>query len=472
MDMAAAPFDAVVVGSGPNGLAAAITLGEAGRRVLVLEAAGRPGGGLRSEEWLEPGCRHDVCATVVGLLPLSRALRGLRFDLVTPRAAMAHPFDDGTAALVEGSVSSTAARLGGDGPAYRRLLRPLVGHATDVFDAALGPIRVPHHPLLLARFGAAALLPAAVLGGIAFKGRDARAILAGMAAHSLLPLTEPASAAPALVLLISAHATGWPFVRGGSAEAAAVMVRRVEALGGEVRCGTRIASLDQLPSPRATLFDVMPHALVHIAGDRLTPRYRRQLERYRHGPGVFKVDWVLDGPIPWQAKDCARAGTVHLGGTAEEVVASESEVGQGRHSEQPFVLLTQPTLFDRTRAVPGREVAWAYCHVPNGSERDMTDAIEAQVERFAPGFRDRVRARRSWTPAQLEELDPNSVGGDVGGGRNDLGQLLTRPAARLDPYRTSDPSLFICSAATPPGPGVHGLCGWYASRSALRSALA
>jgi phytoene dehydrogenase-like protein len=470
--MAAAAFDAVVVGSGPNGLAAAIALGEAGRRVLVLEGAERPGGGLRTEEWLEPGCRHDVCATVVGLAPLSRALRGLQFDLVTPRAAMAHPFDDGTAALVEGSVSSTASTLGRDGPNYRRLLRPLVAHATEVFDAALGPIRAPHHPLLLTRFGAAALLPAAVLGGVAFNGRDARAILAGMAAHSMLPLTEPASAAAALVMLISAHATGWPFVRGGSASAADAMVGRIEALGGEVRCGSRVSSVDDLPPHRAALFDVMPRALVRIAGHRLTPRYRRQLERYQHGPGVFKLDWVLDGPIPWQAKECRRAGTVHLGGAAEEVVESEWEVGQGRHPERPFVLLTQPSLFDRTRVVPGRQVAWAYCHVPKGSDRDMTAAIEAQVERFAPGFRDRVRARRSWTPAQLEQLEPNCVGGDVGGGRNDLRQLLTRPAARWDPYRTSDSSLFLCSAATPPGPGVHGLCGWYASRSALHSVLA
>ncbi len=470
--MAAAAFDAVVVGSGPNGLVAAITLGEAGRRVLVLEAADRPGGGLRTEEWLEPGCRHDVCATVVGLAPLSRALRNLRFDLVTPHAAMAHPFDDGTAVLVEGSVSSTAATLGSDAPAYRRLLRPLVAHATEVFDAALGPVRIPRHPLLLSRFGAAALLPAAVLGGVAFQGRDARAILAGMAAHSLLPLTEPASAAAALVMLVSAHATGWPFVRGGSASAAEMMVRRVQALGGEVRCGNRVSSVDDLPAHRAALFDVMPGAMARIAGQRLAPRYRRQLESYRHGPGVFKVDWVLEGPIPWRAKVCARAGTVHLGGTAEEVVESEAEVGEGRLPRHPFVLLTQPTLFDPTRAVAGRHVAWGYCHVPNGSGHDMTAAIEAQVERFAPGFRDRVRARRSWTPAQLEALDPNCVGGDIGGGRNDIRRLLTRPVIRLDPYRTSDPSLFLCSAATPPGPGVHGLCGWYAAHSALRSTLA
>ena len=470
--MAADAFDAVVVGSGPNGLAAAITLGEAGRRVLVLESAGRPGGGLRSEELIEPGCRHDLCATVAGLLPLSPALGKLRFDLVTPRAAMAHPFDDGTAAAVEGSVSTTAATLGDDGPAYRRLLRPLVARAAEVVEAALGPIRVPRHPLLLARFGLPAVLPAALLGGLTFKGRDARAILAGMSAHSMLPLTEPGSAAAGLVMLVSAHATGWPFVRGGSASAAESMVRRIEALGGEVRCGTPVSSVDELPAHRAALFDVMPGALVRIAGRRLSESYRRQLEKYRHGPGVFKVDWVLDGPIPWQAPACLRAGTVHLGGTADEVVAAELEVAEGGHPRHPFVLLTQPTLFDPTRATPGRQVAWAYCHVPNGSDRDMTSTIEAQVERFAPGFRARVRGRCTWSPSQIEELDPNCVGGDIGGGRSDLRQLLTRPAARRDPYRTSDPSLFLCSAATPPGGGVHGLCGWYAARSALRSALA
>ncbi len=470
--MAGDAFDAVVVGSGPNGLAAAITLGEAGHRVLVLEAAAHPGGGLRSEELLEPGCRHDLCATVAALVPLSPVLRRLRLDLVTPRAAMAHPFDDGTTALVEGSVSTTAARLGADGPAYRRLLRPLVARATEVVEAALGPIRLPRHPLLLARFGVPAVLPAALLGGVTFKGREARAILAGMSAHSMLPLTEPGSAAAGLVMLVSAHATGWPFFRGGSASAADSMVHRIQALGGEVRCGVRISSMEELPSHRAALFDVMPGAVVRIARDRLSPRYRRQLEQYRHGPGVFKVDWVLDGPIPWQARECLRAGTVHVGGTAEEVVAAELEVAQGGHPRRPFVLLTQPTLFDPTRATPGRQVAWAYCHVPNGSDQDMTGAIEAQVERFAPGFRDRVRGRRTWSPSQLEELNPNYVGGDIGGGRSDLRQLLTRPAARPDPYRTSDPSLFLCSAATPPGPGVHGLCGWYAARSALRSALA
>lgn len=470
--MASDAFDAIVVGSGPNGLAAAITLGEAGRRVLVLEAADRPGGGLRSEELVEAGCTHDLCATVAALVPLSPALRTLRLDLVTPRAAMAHPFDDGTAVLVEGSVSTTAARLGGDGAAYRRLLRPLVARATEVVEAALGPIRIPRRPLLLARFGAAAVLPAALLGGVAFRERDARAILAGMAAHSMLPLTEPGSAAAGLVMLVSAHATGWPFVRGGSVAAAASMLRRIEALGGEVRCGTRVSAVDELPAHRAALLDVMPQALVRIAGSRLSPSYRHQLGQYRYGPGVFKVDWVLDGPIPWKAKDCGRAGTVHLGGTADEVVAAELEVAEGGHPARPFVLLTQPTLFDPTRAAPGRHVAWAYCHVPNGSGQDMTGAIEAQVERFAPGFRDRVRGRRTWSPSQVEELDPNCVGGDIGGGRSDLRQLLTRPAARRDPYRTSDPALFLCSAATPPGPGVHGLCGWYAARSALRSVLA
>ena len=469
--MASGRYDAIVVGSGPNGLAAAIRLGERGRRALVLEAADRPGGGLRSEELLEPGCVHDVCASVLGLAALSPVFPPLRLDLVTPPAAIAHPFDDGTAALLEGSVNSTAARLGSDGPAYRRLLRPLVAQATQLVATAMAPLQPTAHLFLLARFGLPALLPATTLAGALFRGREARALVAGTAAHSLLSLTEPLSSSAAIMMLTSAHATGWPFARGGSASVASAMVERIRVQGGEVRCCEPVTSVDELPAHRAVLLELVPQGVLRVAGHRLQPRYRRQLEAYRHGPGVFKLDWVLDGPIPWRAAECSRAGTVHLGGTLEEVATSEQQVALGRHPGRPFVILTQPTLFDPSRAPAGRHVAWAYCHVPNGSDVAMTDAIESQVERFAPGFRDRVRARFVWSPSRLEQAEPNCVGGDVGGGRMDLGQLFTRPVPRFDPYRTSDPSIFICSAATPPGGGVHGLCGWHAARSALRTRL-
>ncbi len=465
-------FDAVVVGAGPNGLAAAIALSEAGRSVLVLEGAEQPGGGLRSEELLEPGFRHDVCATIMALTPLSPFLGRLPLDLVAPPAPLAHPFDDGTAVMLERSVAETAGGLGADGAAYRRLLQPLVDHAADLVADALAPIHLPRHPLLLARLGLPGLLPATALARLAFKGRDARALLAGAAAHSMLALDEPATSAVGLVMLLTAHAAGWPLARGGSAEVAQVMVDRLRQLGGEVRCGARVESVAQLPPHRAALLDLSPKGVLEVAGHRLQPGYRRRLLRYRYGPGVFKVDWTLNGPIPWRAAECARAATAHLGGTLEEVAQAEHEVAQGRHPDRPFVILVQPTLFDPTRAPAGRHIAWAYCHVPNGSGRDMTGAIEDQVERFAPGFRNLVRERKPWSPMDLQRADPNSVGGDINDGRMDLRQLFTRPVPRLDPYATSDPSLFICSAATPPAGGVHGLCGWYAAQSALRSALA
>lgn len=465
-------FDAIVVGSGPNGLAAAITVARSGRRVLVLEAAPQPGGGLRTEELLEAGYRHDVCATIMALVPLSPFFRTLPADLVAPPAPLVHPFDDGTAAVVERSVAETSIGLGKDGPAYRRLLEPLVARAADLMADALGPIHPPAHPLLLARFGGSGILPATALARLAFHGRDARALLAGAAAHSMLALAEPGTSAFALVMLVTAHAGGWPLARGGSASVARVMIDRLSELAGEVRCEEPVESLSQLPRHRAVLLDLVPEGVLAVAGDRLSAGYRRRLQRYRYGPGVFKVDWTLNGPIPWRAPECSRAATVHVGGTLEEVAESEHDVARGRHPGRPFVILVQPTLFDPTRAPAGRHIAWAYCHVPNGSEQDMTRAIEEQIERFAPGFRDLVRERMSWSPMQLQSAEPNCVGGDINGGRMNLSQLFARPALRLDPYATTDPSVFICSAATPPAGGVHGLCGWYAARSALRSALA
>ena len=461
----------MVVGSGPNGLAAAITLAEAGRSVLVVEGAPKPGGGLRTEELLEAGFCHDICATILSLATLTPFLARLDLDLVTPSAPLAHPLDDGTAVVVERSAAETAAGLGVDGHAYAMLLQPLVLRARDVLMQIMGPPRLPVHPLLLARFGLPGILPATRLGRLAFRGEKARALLAGAAAHSVLSLTEAGTGAFGLLMLLSAHAGGWPIARGGSASVADLLVCRLQTLGGQVRCGHRVSSLDDLPAHRVALLDLVPRGILEVAGHRLPDRYRRQLAAYRHAPGAFKLDWTLDGPIPWRAPECSRAATVHLGGMMEEIAMSEHEVAQGRHPERPFVLLTQPTLFDPTRT-PGRgHTACAYCHVPNGSERDMTKAVEDQVERFAPGFNDLIRARSVWTPRRLEAEEPNCVGGDVNGGRMDLRQLAARPVPSLNPYATPNPGLFLCSAATPPGGGVHGMCGLHAARAALRSRL-
>ena len=470
MEVSGERWDAVVVGAGPNGLAAAVRLAESGWSVLVLEAADRPGGGLRTVELLETGCRHDLCATVHALTAVSPFMSRLQLDLVVPTAPLAHPFDDGSAVLLERSVEETARSLEGDGQAYRRLVDPITAKANSLFSDLLGPLRLPRHPLMLARFGVPGLLPAFRLAMLAFEGRRTRALFAGAAAHSMLSLQEPVTAAFGLVMLASAHAGGWPFARGGSGSVAEALIGRLQALGGKVRCSRPVRALSSLPPSRVVLLDLVPRGVLEVAGPRLPPRYRRGLERYRYGPGVFKMDWTLEGPIPWRASECSLAGTVHLGGTLEEIALSEHEVTRGRHPEQPFVVLTQPTLFDGSRVPPGRETAWAYCHVPNSSRRDLTEAVEQQIERFAPGFRDLVRARSAWTTDVLEGHEPNCVGGDINGGRQDLRQLLARPALRWTPYATPDPSLLICSASTPPGGGVHGMCGWHAAGVALRRA--
>ena len=464
-------YDAVVVGSGPNGLAAAITIAEAGRSVVVLEAAGTPGGGLRTEELLEPAFRHDVCSTVMALPPLLPFFQQMRLDLVTPPAPLAHPFDDGTAVVVERSVDVTASRLGGDAADYRRLMQPIARRAPHLLAMVLGPLRPPRHPLLLARFGLPGLLSALALAGVLFQEREARALLAGAATHSLLALDEPATGAVALLMLASAHAGGWPFARRGSVTVAEAMVRRLEGAGGEVRCNERVGDLNELLPHRAVLLDLAPKGVLEVAASGFPRRYHDDLAVFRHGPGAFKLDWTLDGPIPWRSAECLRAGTVHLGGTMEEIAESELVVAQGRHPTRPFVLLTQPTVFDRTRVPDGKHVAWAYCHVPNGSDADMTRAVEDQIERFAPGFRGVIRKRNAWTAQRLEREEPNCVGGDVMGGRMDLRGLIARPVLSLNPYATPNPEIFLCSASTPPGGGVHGMCGVNAARSALRSRL-
>jgi phytoene dehydrogenase-like protein len=466
--------DAWVVGSGPNGLAAALTLAEAGVSVAVREAADTIGGGLRTLPLTLPGFLHDHCSAIHPLAAGSPFFR--RLDLgahglawVEPPAAAAHPFDDGTAALLLRDVGATAAGLGGDGPAWRALFEPLARDFGALMDETLGALlHVPRRPLLLARFGLSALLPARALAEARFAGPRARALLAGLAAHAVLPLERSPSAAFGLVLGAAAHAVGWPFPRGGAGRLADALVGLLRARGGAVEAGAPVRALSDLPAARAVLLDVGPPALLRLAGDRLPRRYRETLARFRYGPGAFKVDYALSGPIPWTARDCARAGTVHLGGTLEEIAAAERAAAEGTLPPRPFVLVAQHTLFDPSRAPAGRHTAWAYCHVPHGFAGDALPALEAQLERFAPGFRDVVLARSVRGPAALERDDPNLVGGDVGGGQNSLRQTAFRPAARAVPWSTPIHGLFLCSASTPPGGGVHGMCGWHAARAALR----
>ncbi len=463
---------ATVVGSGPNGLAAAIVLAAAGRRVVVLEGEQTLGGGCRSAELTLPGFVHDSCSTVHALALASPFLRGLPlaehgFEPVHPEAPLAHPLDDGTAVVLKHSVDATARGLGPDERAYRRLFAPLVAASEDLFGGLLAPLRPTRHPLALARFGLSGVRSCEGLARSRFEGERARALLAGCCAHSMLSLRAPVSAAFGVVLMMSAHAVGWPVARGGSQRLADALAGHLRSLGGELHTGRRVESLHELQAG-AALLDVGPRELVRLAGARLPDRYRRRLAGYRYGPGVFKLDWALDGPIPWAAPEVGRAGTVHLGATLEEIAAAEEEVARGGHAERPYVLLVQPTLFDPTRAPEGKHTAWAYCHVPSASTRDMTGAIEAQVERFAPGFRDLIAGRSAMDSAEVERRNRNYVGGDINGGVQDLRQLFTRPVARPVPYSTPLPGVFLCSSSTPPGGGVHGMCGYWAAKAALR----
>ena len=464
--------DAVVVGSGPNGLAAAITLARAGRSVLVLEAADTVGGGVRTAELTLPGFLHDVCSAIHPLAKASPCFAELPLDehgleLVQPPAPLAHPLDDGTAVMLERSVEETAAGLGPDAEAYRKLMAPLVDRAERLEPFLLGRSPIPRRPLLAARFGLLGLRSAVGLAK-RFEGERARALFAGLAAHSIQDLHRMPTASFGLVLGLFGHTHGWPLVRGGSQLLADALASYLRSLGGEIETGRRVDSVDELPSAGLTMLDVTPRQVLHLAGHRLPGRYARALRRYRYGPGVFKVDWALDGPVPWADPECGRAGTVHLGGTLEEIAASEEAVWRGEAPERPYVLVAQQSLFDESRAPEGKHTLWAYCHVPNGSSVDMTERIEAQVERFAPGFGERVLERSVRGPADIERYDENYVGGDINGGVQDLRQLYTRPVVRLNPYSTPVDGLYICSSSTPPGGGVHGLCGYYAARAALK----
>jgi phytoene dehydrogenase-like protein len=466
--------EAVVVGSGPNGLAAAITMARAGRSVVVLEAAETIGGGVRTAELTLPGFRHDVCSAIHPLAAASQCFRELPLgdhglELVQPDAPLAHPLDDGTAVLLERSVDETAAALGPDAEEYRKLMAPLVDRSGRLEPFLLGHSPIPRRPLLAARFAVVALRSAVGLAK-RLKGVRARALFAGLAAHSIQDLHRIPTASFGLVLGLFGHTHGWPLVRGGSQRLADALAAYLVSVGGEIETRRRVHALEELPTAETIFLDVTPRQVLRIAGHRLPARYARALRRYRYGPGVFKVDWALAGPVPWSASECARAGTIHLGGTLEEIAESEEAVWSGEEPERPFVLAAQQSLFDDSRAPEGRHTLWAYCHVPNGSSSDMTDRIEAQVERFAPGFRDRILGRSVTGPAELERYNENYVGGDINGGVQDLRQLYTRPAVRLNPYSTPVEGLYICSSSTPPGGGVHGLCGYYAARSALRSA--
>jgi len=463
----------VVVGAGPNGLAAAVELARNGRSVAVLEAKETVGGGTRSAETTLPGFIHDLGSAIHPLGYASPVFRQLPLEeygleWVHPPAPLAHPFDDGTAAVLERSVEETAAALGPDARAYERLMQGVAEDAPRIASYFVGSPRFIRHPLALGASALRALRPARALAESTFEGEKARGLFAGNAAHSFLPLEKSPSALFGLVLGTLGHAFGWPFPKGGSQKIADALTSYLISLGGEVFTGVRVDSVEEVPRTRTVLLDVTPRQLLDIAGAHFTERYRRALKDYRYGPGVFKVDFALDGPIPWTAVECLRAGTVHLGGTLEEISAGEAAVWCGEHPERPFVLLAQQSLFDTTRAPAGKHTVWAYCHVPNGSTFDMTGRIETQIERFAPGFKERILAKNAMGPADLERFNANLVGGDINGGVMDLRQLFPRPVPRLNPYSTPAKGLYICSSSTPPGGGVHGMCGYLAARVALR----
>ena len=465
-------FDAVVVGSGPNGLAAAIRLQQAGLSVLLVEGKDTIGGGLRSKELTLPGYIHDVCSAIhpmaaaspyMSTLPLAQ--HGLEF--IYPEVAAAHPFDNGTAAVLKKSIAETAQLLGIDKEAYLSLLTPVVRDWPQLAPDVLGPLPLPKHPVAMAAFGLKALPPSTFLAK-RFKTMAARGLWGGMAAHNIQPLTNLATSAIGLVLMAVGHLRGWPIPKGGSQQIANAMAAYFVALGGKIETSYEVKSLKQLPSARAILLDVTPRQLLEIAGYRFSAIYKWQLDRYRYGMGVFKIDWALSEPIPFTAPECRQAGTLHLGNTFEEIVTTEQQSASGQHPEKPFVLLAQQSIFDATRAPAGKHTAWAYCHVPNGSQLDRTDVIEKQVERFAPGFRDCILGRHTMNTAKIETYNPNYIGGDINGGIIDVKQLYTRPTLSISPYRTSAQGIYICSSSTPPGGGVHGMCGYHAAQRALK----
>lgn len=465
-------YDSIVIGSGPNGLAAAITLARAGKSVLVVEANDLPGGGARSMELTLPGFTHDVCSAIhpMGIAsPFFRSLplheHGLEW--IHAPHPLAHPFDDGTAVTMERNLDAQCAAMGKDGKMYKKFMQPFLPRLNTIFEQVLGPLKAPRTPLLLAKFGMRSLHSAKTISH-RFQTPEARALIAGLAAHSVLPLEQTFSAGIALALGLTLHGEGWPLPRGGSQQITWALIRYLQSLGGEVVTGIRVTALSQLPKAKNILFDTSPRTLIEIAGDRFRESYKKKIRAVQYGPSVFKLDWALDAPIPWTAEGCRSASTIHVGGTFAEIAQSERDAWQNRMNDRPFLIVTQPSLFDDTRAPHGKHTAWAYCHVPHGSEEDMTDVIEEQIERFAPGFKKIILARSIMTPADVEAHNANNVGGDITGGVMNLRQLFKRPTSIFNPYNTPDPHLFLCSSSTPPGGGVHGMCGHHAALAALR----
>lgn len=466
-------YDAVVVGSGPNGLAAAITLQRQGISTLLLEAKPTIGGGMRTAELTLPSFLHDVCSAIHPMAVASPffktlPLQNFGLEFINPPYAAAHPFDDGSAAILHPSLLQTAAGLGLDEKAFQRLMTPLDKHCDAIFPFILGPLRFPKHPLVMANFGVRALQPATLLANLFFKTKEAKGLLAGMAAHSMLPLNKTATSAIALVLMMAAHNNNWPIPKGGSQSIAAALGAYFVSLGGRIETNTNVTSLQQLPSSHAVLFDVTPKQLLQIAGYQFSSFYKWQLKRYKYGMGVYKVDWALNEPIPFTNEQCKEAGTVHIGNTMKEITSAEQQTWKGKHTDKPFVLLAQQSLFDPSRAPEGKQTAWAYCHVPNGSTKNMTSEIEQQIERFAPGFRDCILAKHEMNTEAMQEYNANYIGGDINGGAQLISQLFTRPALRSSPYQTSAKGIYICSSSTPPGGGVHGMCGYHAARKTLK----
>lgn len=475
MKFAKAKYDAVVVGAGPNGMAAAIVLARAGRSVLLLEKSDKVGGGARTYELTLPGFKHDPCATIFGTALASPFFQSLpldRFGLeyIYPPAPFAHPLDDEAAIIMERSVEETARGLGEDETAYRRFMTPLMKNAGRLLETFFAPYPNPFRsPLITARFGLTAIRSVQGAARALFKGARARSLFAGLGAHSILPLDMPAGAAFGVILGIVAHKTGWAVPSGGAQQFSDALSRYFCSLGGEIVTNYPVSSGADLPPASQIIYDLTPRQLLQVAGDRFSAGYRRQLQNFRYGPGVFKIDWALDAPIPWKDPSIGRAMVVHLGNTMEEIAVSERAAWEGRHAARPFVLLAQPSLFDPTRAPQGKHTAWAYCHVPHNSHIDMTAQIEDQVERYAPGFKQQILARSTYTAQEIEAYNPNYVGGDINGGIQDLRQMFTRPVPKRNPYQTSDKTIFICSSSTPPGGGVHGMCGYYAGQAALRA---
>lgn len=465
--------ECTIVGSGPNGLAAAITLARAGFEVSVLEGASTPGGGTRTAELTLPGFHHDVCAAITPLALVSPFFSSLdlkRHGLawVQPQIPLAHPLDGGETIFLYRDVARTASELGEDRRAYLRSFAHLVEASPKLMADLLAPLHLPHHPLLMARFGLSAVLPAERLASGRFVGERARALFAGLAAHSMLPLSRGLSSAFGLVLGTLAHSVGWPLVSGGTQRLTEALILELRNSSGEIHTNELVTASNFKLEGGLTLLDLSPRGLLELAGERLPEDYRSSLEAYRYGPGVYKIDWALDGPVPWHDRRCLQAGTIHLGGTMAEIVRSEEQVWNGKAPDSPFVIFVQPSLFDQRRAPQGKHTAWAYCHVPHRSDHSMVGRIERQVERFAPGFKDRILARHTMDAVQMEGYNPNYVGGDINVGVQDLRGHFLRPAPRLDPYRTPVDGLLLCSSATPPGGGLHGMCGYNAARSALR----